>query len=93
MSKTGAWALDHQEEMASLKELEEKYYPIYWKIVDDEIEIWDRNNSPIWGLNSLHIKYNKYREDYKKIHTIERSFIEEKIRNELQFSGEIVCIW
>ena len=26
------------------------------------------------------------------IHSIERNFIEEQIQNELQFSGEIVCI-
>ena len=74
------------------KELEKKYYPIYWKIVDDEIEIRDRNNNPIWGLNSPHIKYNKNKEDYKKIHKLERNFIEEQITKHLKFSGEICII-
>ena len=73
------------------EQLEKKYYPIYWIINNDEIEITDRNGNPIWGLNSPHIKYHKNREDYKKIHKLERNFIENKIRNELQFSGEI-CI-
>ena len=74
------------------EQLEKKYYPIYWIINNDEIEITDRNNNPIWGLNSPHIKYHKNREDYKKIHKLERNFIEDKIRNELQFSGEICII-
>ena len=74
------------------EQLEKKYYPIYWIINNDEIEITDRNGNPIWGLNSPHIKYHKNREDYKKIHKLERNFIEDKIQNELQFSGEIVCI-
>ena len=50
--------------------LEKKYYPIYWKINNDEIEISDRNGNIIWGLNSPHIKYHKNREDYKKIHKL-----------------------
>jgi hypothetical protein len=58
--------------------LEEKYYPIYWKIVDDEIEITDRNNKIISKKCA--------------IHSIERNFIEEQIQNKLQFSGEILCI-
>ena len=74
------------------EQLEKKYYPIYWIINNDEIEITDRNNNPIWGLNSPHIKYHKNREDYKKIHKLERNFIEDKIQNELQFSGEICII-
>ena len=74
------------------QKLEEKYYPIYWRINNDKIEITDRNDNPIWGLNSPHIKYHKNREDYKKIHKLERNFIEEKIQNELQFSGEIISI-
>ena len=63
------------------KELEKKYYPIYWRIVtdnEDEIEIKDRN-----GI----IIPKKCR-----IHSMERNFIEEKIQNELQFSGEIICV-
>ena len=63
------------------KKLEEKYYPIYWRIVtdkEDEIEIKDRNGKIIPRECA--------------IHSIERNFIEEQIQNELQFSGEIVCI-
>ena len=62
------------------KKLEEKYYPIYWRIVtdkEDEIEIEDRNGKIIPRECA--------------IHSIERNFIEEQIQNELQFSGEI-CI-
>ena len=60
------------------KELEKKYYPIYWRIHEDEIEIRDRNN------NLIHKNC--------AIHSMERNFIEEKITEELQFSGEIICI-
>ena len=74
------------------EQLEKKYYPIYWIINNDEIEITDRNNNPIWGLNSPHIKYHKNREDYKKIHKLERNFIEEQITKHLKFSGEICII-
>ena len=74
------------------KKLEEKYYPIDWRIHKDEIEIRDRNDNIIWGLNSPHIKYHKNREDYKKIHKLEKNFIEEQIQSELKFSGEIICI-
>ena len=67
--------------MKSLKELEKKYYPIYWRIVtynEDDIEIKDRQGKII-PKNS-------------KVYALERNFIEEKISNELQFSGEINCI-
>ena len=71
--------------MKSLKQLEKKYYPIYWRIVTDkegvecdEIEIKDRNGKIIPKTC--------------KIHSVERNFIEEQIQSELQFSGEIVCI-
>ena len=63
------------------KELEKKYYPIYWRIVtdtEDDIEIKDRNGKVI--------------PKKCRIHSIERNFIEEKIQNELQFSGEIICV-
>ena len=63
------------------KELEKKYYPIYWRIVtdtEDDIEIKDRNGKVI--------------PKKCRIHSMERNFIEEKIRNELQFSGEIICV-
>ena len=63
------------------KELEKKYYPIYWRIVtdtEDDIEIKDRNGKII--------------PKKCRIHSMERNFIEEKIRNELQFSGEIICV-
>ena len=63
------------------KELEKKYYPIYWRIVtdtEDDIEIKDRNGKVI--------------PKKCRIHSMERNFIEEKIRNELQFSGEITCV-
>ena len=68
--------------MTNLKEIEKKYYPIYWRIVtdnEDDIEIKDRHGKII-SKNS-------------KIYALERDFIEEKISKELQFSGEIVCIW
>ena len=68
--------------MTSLKEIEKKYYPIYWRIVtdnEDDIEIKDRHGKII-PKNS-------------KVYAMERDFIEEKISKELQFSGEIVCIW
>ena len=67
--------------MTNLKEIEKKYYPIYWRIVtdnEDDIEIKDRHGKII-SKNS-------------KIYALERDFIEEKISKELQFSGEIVCI-
>ena len=63
------------------KELEKKYYPIYWRIVtdnEDEIEIKDRNGKII--------------PKKCRIHSMERNFIEEKIQNELQFSGEILFV-
>ena len=63
------------------KELEKKYYPIYWRIVtdtEDDIEIKDRNGKVI--------------PKKCRIHSIERNFIEEKIQNELQFSGEILFV-
>ena len=65
----------------SLKEIEKKYYPIYWRIVtdnEDDIEIKDRHGKII-PKNS-------------KVYAMERDFIEEKISKELQFSGEIICI-
>ena len=63
------------------KELEKKYYPIYWRIVtdtEDDIEIKDRNGKVI--------------PKKCRIHSMERNFIEDKIQNELQFSGEIICV-
>ena len=63
------------------KELEKKYYPIYWRIVtdtEDDIEIKDRNGKII--------------PKKCRIHSMERNFIEDKIQNELQFSGEITCV-
>ena len=68
--------------MTNLKEIEKKYYPIYWRIVtdnEDDIEIKDRHGQII-PKNS-------------KVYAMERDFIEEKISKELQFSGEIICIW
>ena len=67
--------------MTNLKEIEKKYYRIYWRIVtdnEDDIEIKDRHGKKI-PKNS-------------KVYAMERDFIEEKISKELQFSGEIVCI-
>ena len=62
-------------------QLEKKYYTIYWRIVTDKkngIEIKDRNGKII--------------PKKCRIHSMERNFIEEKIQNELQFSGEIICV-
>ena len=67
--------------MTNLKQLEKKYYPIYWRIVtdtEDDIEIKDRNGKVI--------------PKKCRIHSMERNFIEDKIQNELQFSGEIICV-
>ena len=64
--------------MTSLKELEEYYYPIYWIIKDNDIEITDR--------------YGAIIPKSSKIYAIERDFIEEEIQSELKFSGEIICI-
>ena len=67
--------------MTNLREIEKKYYPIYWRIVtdkEDDIEIKDRHGKII-PKNS-------------KVYAMERYFIEEKISKELQFSGEIICI-
>ena len=64
--------------MTSLRELEEKYYPIYWIIKDNDIEITDRNGAIIPKSS--------------KIYAIERDFIEEEIQSELKFSGEVICI-
>ena len=75
-----------------IKKLEDKYYPIDWRINNDEIEITDRNDNPIWGLNSPHIKNHKNREDYKKIHKLEKDGIEDTISKHLIFSGQIECI-
>ena len=63
------------------KELEEKYYPIYWRIVtdtEDDIEIKYRNGKVI--------------PKKCRIHSMERNFIEEQIQSKLQFMGEIVGI-
>ena len=67
--------------MTSLKEIEKKYYPIYWRIVtdnEDDIEIKDRHGKIISKKS--------------KVYAIEKSFIEEQIQSELKFSGEILCI-
>jgi hypothetical protein len=67
--------------MTSLKEIEKKYYPIYWRIVtdnEDDIEIKDRHGKIISKKS--------------KVYAIEKSFIEEQIQSELKFSGEIICI-
>ena len=67
--------------MTNLKEIEKKYYPIYWRIVtdnEDDIEIKDRHGKII--------------PKNFKVYAMERDFIEEKISKELQFSGEIICI-
>ena len=75
-----------------IKKLEEKYYPIDWRIHKDEIEIRDRNDNIIWGLNSPHIKNHKNSEDYIKIHKLEKDGIEDTISKHLIFSGQIECI-
>ena len=67
--------------MTNLKEIEKKYYPIYWRIVtdnEDDIEIKDRHGKIISKKS--------------KVYAIEKSFIEEQIQSELKFSGEIICI-
>ena len=67
--------------MTSLIELEEKYYPIYWRIVTDKKDDIQINDSR-----------GKVIPKSSKIYAMERDFIEDKIKEELQFSGEIVCI-
>jgi len=58
------------------KLLEKKYYPLEWKIEDDEIKLW----SLVTGEQLL--------EDHE-VHKIERNFIEEQIMKDLCFSGQI----
>ena len=58
--------------------LEEKHYPIGWKIEGDEIKVWD--------INSVDLPRNHV------VHRIERNFIEEQITKYLTFSGSIECI-
>ena len=55
-------------------EMTKKYYPIYWKIKDDEIEITDINNKE---LSKDH-----------EIYQAELSFIKDRI-SEMEFSGQI----
>ena len=54
-----------------------KYYPIYWRIKDDEIEITDINNK-------------KLLKDHE-VYQAELSFIQDRI-SEMEFSGEIVMM-
>jgi len=62
-----------------LTPLEEKYYPITWKITaDSEIKIWDKDG-------------NLLAEDHE-IHDIEWNFIYEQINEYHLHSGEIVGI-
>jgi hypothetical protein len=58
-------------------EMTKKYYPIYWEIKDDEIEITDINNK----------KLSKDHEVYQA----ELNFIQDRI-SEMEFSGEIVMM-
>ena len=58
-------------------EMTKKYYPIYWKIKDDEIEITDINNKE---LSKDH-----------EVYQAELSFIQDRI-SEMEFSGEIVMM-
>ena len=58
-------------------EMTKKYYPIYWKIKDDEIEITDINNKE---LSKDH-----------EVYQAELNFIQERI-SEMEFSGEIVMM-
>ena len=54
-----------------------KYYPIYWRIKDDEIKITDINNKE---LSKDH-----------EVYQAELNFIQERI-SEMEFSGEIVMM-
>ena len=58
-------------------EMTKKYYPIYWKLKDDEIEITDINNKE---LSKDH-----------EVYQAELNFIQERI-SEMEFSGEIVMM-
>ena len=58
-------------------EMTKKYYPIYWRIKDDEIEITDINNKE---LSKDH-----------EVYQAELNFIQERI-SEMEFSGEIVMM-
>jgi len=56
-------------------EMNEKHYPIYWEIKNNEIKITDINNK-------------KLTEDHE-VYQAELSFIQDRI-SEMEFSGEIV---
>ena len=58
-------------------EMTKKYYPIYWRIKDDEIKITDINNKE---LSKDH-----------EVYQAELSFIQDRI-SEMEFSGEIVMM-
>ena len=58
-------------------EMTKKYYPIYWRIKDDEIEITDINNKE---LSKDH-----------EVYQAELNFIQDRI-SEMEFSGEIVMM-
>ena len=58
-------------------EMTKKYYPIYWRIKDDEIKITDINNKE---LSKDH-----------EVYQAELNFIQERI-SEMEFSGEIVMM-
>jgi len=56
-------------------EMNEKHYPIYWEIKNNEIKITDINNKELT-------------EDHE-VYQAELSFIQDRI-SEMEFSGEIV---
>ena len=56
--------------MTSLKEIEKKYYPIYWRIVtdnEDDIEIKDNKYSPDSVKVSSSLRYFLTSEKSKKL--------------------------
>ena len=80
VNNNGIQKMTNQKELKKMtnQELEKYYYPIYWIIKNNDIEITDR--------------YGAIIPKSCKIHKIEKNFIYEQIQNKLQFSGEIISI-
>ncbi len=57
--------------------LEKKYYPITWKIHNDELKMYFRNGKRIPDKHEVYLR--------------EENFIYEHIENHREFSGEIYC--
>ena len=59
------------------KELEDKYYPIHWYVEEDEIKMFDKNQTPI--------------PQNHKVYQNEIQFCYQQIREHMIFEDEICC--